>query len=225
MSETEMEFPADGGTTCSSSDVSGIPSKDESDEMLFARFVNDECERSFNIIYTRHEPRIRGFILGRIGDPSITEDLTQNVFMRITRAKHSYDSAQGEFSTWCHTIANNCLKNHYRTVSRNRMQNFSDLTLRGSLRTRNAADPIYDAPCPNRTPDQEAYLSELREQLDEKFAALPQRNRDPFVQHQVDGLTFDLIAESIGIPVGTVKSRAHKARSLLRTKMNIYADE
>ena len=95
------------------------------DEQLFQRY-NDRDAEVFRVLVDRYEPRIQDFLRKRLHDEERVQDLTQDTFLRIHRARESYDPSR-KFSTWIHTIANNLLKNEFRNRSRRRETIFSDL--------------------------------------------------------------------------------------------------
>jgi RNA polymerase sigma factor (sigma-70 family) len=102
-----------------------VPMTELSDEQLFQCYT-DGNEAGFQVLMERYEPRIQGFLRKRLNDEERVEDLTQDTFLRIHRARGSYDPSR-KFSTWIHTIANNLLKNEFRNRSRRRETVFSEL--------------------------------------------------------------------------------------------------
>lgn len=188
-----------------------MPVAELSDEQLFERYTRGDAE-GFRVLVERYEPRIRGFLRKRLNDEERAEDLTQDTFLRIHRARDSYDPAR-KFSTWIHTIANNLLKNEFRNRSRRRETAFSE------LRPDNASGapsrPV-EFPSGAADPEREAYRSELREAIDIAIARMDEHHRIPFVMREVEDRTYEEIAEAIGIPVGTVKSRLNRARNSFR---------
>src|SRR3954453_9525280 len=95
------------------------------DEQLFQRYTMGDGD-GFRLLVERYQPRIQGFLRKRLNDEERVEDLTQDTFLRIHRARESYDPAR-KFSTWIHTIANNLLKNEFRNRSRRRETTFSEM--------------------------------------------------------------------------------------------------
>lgn len=194
---------------------------DTSDEAVFARYAATGCEASFQMIHARYRSRIRGFLLRRVGDVDVAEDLTQNVFVRIVRARASFDPRRN-FSTWSHTIASNLLKNHYRTVSRSRVHSFTYLE---STAEEGASNSPYDVPSTAPTPDEEAYRAQMSARLDAALQSIPEVFRVPFRMHEVDGETYDVVSERLGVPVGTVKSRMYRARAQLKRSLAAFSTE
>lgn len=183
-----------------------------SDEQLFQRYTDGDPE-GFRLLVERYEPRIQGFLRKRLNDEERVQDLTQDTFLRIHRARESYDPAR-KFSTWIHTIANNLLKNEFRNRSRRRETTFSDI--RPEASPSGAASRPVEFAAGGADPEREAYRSELRQAIDTAIERMDEHHRVPFVMREVEDRTYEEIAEAIGIPVGTVKSRLNRARNAFR---------
>jgi RNA polymerase sigma-70 factor, ECF subfamily len=188
-----------------------------SDEQLFLRYTDGD-EQGFQLLMERYEPRIQGFLRKRLNDEERVEDLTQDTFLRIHRARESYDPSR-KFSTWIHTIANNLLKNEFRNRSRRREMVFSDL--RAEHSGSGAAPRPVEFESQDSNPEQQTYRSELREAIDTAIERMDEHHRIPFVMREVEDLSYEEIAEAIGIPVGTVKSRLNRARNSFRSLLPV----
>lgn len=189
---------------------SSRPLADLSDELLFQRYQAGD-EEAFRLIVDRYEPSIKGFLHKRLKDEERVQDLTQDTFLRVHRARDRYDSTR-KFSTWIYTIASNLLKNEYRNRSRRRETNFTDLRRESSGSQPSASRPVEfegDAPDPERS----AYQRELREAIHDAIGRMDEHHRVPFVMREVEDRTYEEISEAIGVPVGTVKSRLFRARN------------
>jgi RNA polymerase sigma-70 factor, ECF subfamily len=194
-----------------------MPLTELSDEQLF-QYYTDGNEAGFRVLMERYEPRIQGFLRKRLNDEERVEDLTQDTFLRIHRARGSYDPSR-KFSTWIHTIANNLLKNEFRNRSRRRETVFSELRPENSVSGGPARPVEFESG--GSDPEQETYRSELREAIDTAIERMDEHHRVPFVMREVEDLSYEEIAEAIGIPVGTVKSRLNRARNSFRTLLPV----
>ena len=183
-----------------------------SDEQLFQRYTMGDGD-GFRLLVERYQPRIQGFLRKRLNDEERVEDLTQDTFLRIHRARESYDPAR-KFSTWIHTIANNLLKNEFRNRSRRRETTFSEM--RPETSSSGAPSRPVEFAATGHNPEREAYRRELREAIDAAIQRMDEHHRIPFVMREVEDRTYEEIAEEIGIPVGTVKSRLNRARNSFR---------
>lgn len=180
-----------------------------SDEELFERY-QDGDDQAFRIIVERYEPSIRGFLHKRLKDEERVQDLTQDTFLRVHRARERYDASR-KFSTWIYTIASNLLKNEYRNRSRRRETNFSDLRRDDSPSVGGSRPIEFEADQPD--PERDAYRGELREAIRDAIEMMEEHHRVPFVMREVEDRTYEEISEAIGVPVGTVKSRLFRARN------------
>jgi len=179
-----------------------------SDEQLFARYQRGD-EAAFRLIVERYEPSIKGFLHKRLKDEERVQDLAQDTFLRVHRARERYDASR-KFSTWIYTIASNLLKNEYRNRSRRRETTFTDLR-KDSGAPGAASRPIeFEADRPD--PEHLAYQGELREAIHEAIGRMDEHHRVPFVMREVEDRTYEEISDAIGVPVGTVKSRLFRAR-------------
>jgi len=187
------------------------------DEQLFQRYTDGDGD-GFRLLVERYEPRIQGFLRKRLNDEERVQDLTQDTFLRIHRARESYDPSR-KFSTWIHTIANNLLKNEFRNRSRRRETAFSDI--RPETTSAGATSRPVEFAAGGADPEREAYRSELRQAIDTAIGRMDEHHRIPFVMREVEDRTYEEIAEAIGIPVGTVKSRLNRARNAFRTLLPV----
>lgn len=198
-------------------DTARLPIVDLTDEQLFQRYTNGD-EEGFQLLMRRYEPRIQGFLRKRLNDEERVEDLTQDTFLRIHRARDSYDPGR-KFSTWIHTIANNLLKNEFRNRSRRRETVFSEL--RPETTPAGGVSRPVEFQAEGADPEQETYRSELRVAIDIAIEQMDEHHRIPFVMREVEDLSYEEIAEAIGIPVGTVKSRLNRARNSFRSLLPV----
>lgn len=180
-----------------------------SDEQLFQRYQGGD-DRAFGEIVSRYEPSIKGFLHKRLKDEERVQDLTQDTFLRVHRARDRYDSSR-KFSTWIYTIASNLLKNEYRNRSRKRETNFSDLRKDSTTQSANSRPVEFESERPD--PEKIAYRGELREAIHDAIERMDEHHRVPFVMREVEDRTYEEISEAIGVPVGTVKSRLFRARN------------
>ncbi len=187
------------------------------DEQLFQWYTQGNAH-AFRVLVERYEPRIQGFLRKRLNDEERVEDLTQDTFLRIHRARASYDPGR-KFSTWIHTIANNLLKNEFRNRSRRKETTFS--ALRPETGASGAASRPVEFVSAGPDPERDAYRSELRQAIDTAISRMDDHHRVPFVMREVEDRTYEEIAEAIGIPVGTVKSRLNRARNAFRNLLPV----
>jgi len=148
---------------------------------------------AFEPLVNRYKDRLFRHIRRRVNDPHRAEDLTQEVFLRLFRAAQANGySGRARVITWLFAIAGNCVTDHLRSEGR-----------RNALR--GATPPAESDRSPG--PADLAEQREARQRIDELLATLPDAQREVVELKVLDGLTFGEIAEMLGCPIPTVKSR------------------
>ena len=153
---------------------------------------------AFGQLVTRYRRAAFLVALSVIGRPEDAEDAAQEAFL-VALERLDDCRSPGKFGGWLMTIV------------RNRSNN---LVRREALR---ATDPIpFSARSSTPTPEKEAQLSELREELARALAELPEVQRKIVLLHDLEGWKHREIAQRLGLPAGTVRSHLHYARKSLR---------
>jgi RNA polymerase sigma-70 factor (ECF subfamily) len=164
--------------------------------------------RSFDVLVDRYQRRLLNFVYRTIGDRERAEDLVQEVVIRVHRHLHRFDQSK-KFSTWIYTIASNLAKNELRNRSRNPLVLFQTIS-----KTDSEADqrPLQFEDLHSR-PDDLFHKRHLRELVEGAVAQLPEHHRIVFVLRELEGKTYEEIAEITDCNLGTVKSRLNRARN------------
>lgn len=167
----------------------------------------DGQSRAFDELVARYQVRLLNFIYRTIGDRERAEDLVQEVFIRIYRHLHRFDQTK-KFSTWAYTIASNLAKNELRNRSRNPLVLFQTIKKHWDADHR----PLQFEDSSSR-PDDLYRKRHLRALVEQSVAQLPEHHRVVFVLRELEGKTYEEIAEITGCNLGTVKSRLNRARN------------
>ncbi len=136
---------------------------------------------------------------GRIQD---AEDLTQEVFIKVFQTLRSYDSAQGTFSTWLNRVARNHLVDHYRRTRKDRVTSSLD----------DDSTPLPELPSTRAAPTASVESRERRELLQAALDQMSPDLREAVVLRDLQDLDYQEIAQVLGVPQGTVKSRINRGR-------------
>ncbi|HEY8484164.1 MAG TPA: sigma-70 family RNA polymerase sigma factor [Longimicrobiales bacterium] len=176
------------------------------DSELVARFLAGE-KRAFGELTNRYQIRLLNFIYRTIGDRDRAEDLVQETFIRVYRHLHRFDQSK-KFSTWVYTIASNLAKNELRNRSRNPLVLFQTI-----LKNREADQRPLEWEDNTYRPDDLFRKRHLKETVERAVAQLPEHHRVVFVLREMEGKTYEEIAEITGVNLGTVKSRLNRARN------------
>jgi RNA polymerase sigma-70 factor (ECF subfamily) len=177
------------------------------DDSAVVRASLDGDQRAFTELVVRYQTRLLNFVYRTIGDRERAEDLVQEVFVRVYRHLHRFDQTK-KFSTWIYTIASNLAKNELRNRSRNPLVYFQALKKQWEEDHR----PLQFEDVSSK-PDDLYHKRHLRELVEWSVAQLPEHHRVVFVLRELEGKSYEEIADITGCNLGTVKSRLNRARN------------
>jgi len=159
-----------------------------------------------------HERMVYTLALHLLGDRDEALDLSQEVFLRVFRTIHSF-RGQSALKTWIYRIVVNQARNRQRFWRRRRRAD------QVSLDQHVAEHGDLRQPGDGSSPDRAFVRKELASKLWSALNDLPFDQRTVVVLREIDGLSYDEIAFSLGVAVGTVKSRLTRARQVLRHQL------
>lgn len=188
------------------------------DSALVTAFLAGD-ERGFSELVERYQTRLLNFVYRTIGDRERAEDLVQEVFIRVYRHLHRFDRSK-KFSTWAYTIASNLAKNELRNRSRNPLVLFQTL----GKSTREEDDRPLEFEDYSTRPDDLYRKRHLRELVEDTVAKLPEHHREVFVLRELEGKSYEEIAEITDCNLGTVKSRLNRARTAFASMIEPFID-
>jgi len=186
--------------------LSETPLDDLSDEQLVAAHLRGR-PGAFQDLYDPYRDRLVHLITRKTGDPDRAQDLVQEAFIRVTRHLHRFDTSK-KFSTWVYTIASNLSKNELRNRSRSPLVLFQRLTSNWDDDHRPLQFEDY-----SMRPDDLYRKRYLRHLVEEMVNELPEHHQLVFRLRELEGKSYEEIAEITGVNLGTVKSRLHRARN------------
>lgn len=193
-------------TTLAAEPTAKPPLKQLDDSGLVASYLAGE-KRAFTELMERYQTRLLNFIYRTTGDRERAEDLVQETFIRVYRHLHRFDQTK-KFSTWVYTIASNLAKNELRNRSRNPLVLFQSITKNWQDEER----PLQFEDSGNR-PDDLFRKRDIREKVEDAVGQLPEHHRNVFVLRELEGKSYEEIAEITHTNLGTVKSRLNRARN------------
>ena len=176
------------------------------DSGVVAAFL-DGNKRAFGELVERYQNRLLNFIYRTTGDRERAEDLVQETFIRVYRHLHRFDQTK-KFSTWIYTISSNLAKNELRNRSRNPLVLFQTL-----MKNRDADTRPLEWEDNTYRPDDLFRKRHLKSQVDAAVDQLPEHHRTVFILREMEGKTYEEIAEITSTNLGTVKSRLNRARN------------
>ncbi len=176
------------------------------DTALVNAYLGGET-RGFDVLVERYQTRLLNFVYRIVGDRERAEDLVQEVFVRVYRHLGRFDRSK-KFSTWIYTIASNLAKNELRNRARNPLVLFTSMTKgwEDEERPLEFEDPLS-------RPDDLFRKRHVRELVESSVAQLPTHHREVFMLREIEGRSYEEIAEITNCNLGTVKSRLNRARN------------
>ena len=170
---------------------------DDEDATLLGRAAAGDRDAAMGELYDRYARRLYGYGLRSLRDPGLAEELVQETFLRLWRAAARFDPARGTVSRYVFTIARNTAIDVHRRLPR--------------LRQVGLGDPAMDGDA------FESLITSLT--VRDALGALTPDFRRVLELAYDEHLTQPQIADRLGVPVGTVKSRTHYALRALRTEL------
>jgi RNA polymerase sigma-70 factor (ECF subfamily) len=186
------------------------------DQELVKRVQNGE-KAAFDILVRKYEHKLANVISRYIRDPAEVMDVSQEAFIKAYRALPGFrgDSA---FYTWLYRIAINTAKNHLVAADRRPPRDDIDA---GEAEQFDSATGLKEY----ATPERVAMQSELTLVIQDAINDLPEELRVAIVLRELEGLSYDEIADAMDCPIGTVRSRIFRARDAIDRRMRPLIDE
>lgn len=185
-------------------------SEQETDQELVRR-VQKGNKGAFDLLVLKYQHKIAKLISRYIRDADEVQDVAQEAFIKAYRALANFrgDSA---FYTWLYRIAINTAKNHL--VSQGRRPPGSDVELEDALIMEGES-----ALKENATPEGLALTEEIQQVIFKAIEQLPEELRTAITLRELEGLSYEEIAEAMSCPIGTVRSRIFRAREAIDAKL------
>ncbi len=168
------------------------------------RSFNDGDESAFTKLILRHKEKMRNLCYVTIGDSDNIDDIIQDVLINVYKNLSNF-RFEAKFSTWLYRITVNKCRDYLR-----------------KKKTRSVLVPIdnqYNLHSPNSRLDEEPDLSRI---LNSAINRLPEKLKTPLIMRDVEGFSYNEIAEKLNLEIGTVKSRIFRARETLRALLEPY---
>ena len=191
------------------------PGKADADQVLVRRVQRGD-KAAFDVLVRKYQHKIVKLVTRYVHDGTEALDVAQEAFIKAYRAIHGFrgDSA---FYTWLYRIAINTAKNHLVAEGRRPLEHGVDLQ-----------DPEqYEAQARLRdvdTPERLLLTDEIQRTVEAAIAELPEDLRTAIVLRELEGMSYEQIAETMGCPVGTVRSRIFRAREAIDEKLKPLLD-
>jgi RNA polymerase sigma-70 factor (ECF subfamily) len=177
----------------------------DDDFSLIKRFIEGD-ESVFSILVQRHKEKVRNIIYLTLSNHDLVDDIAQEVFLTVYKNLGRF-RFESQFTTWLYRVTVNKCKDHLR-----------------KMRIRQIFSPIKDSdedPGYETSPETE----DIKEIVHKAIEKLPDKLRIPLLLKDIEGLSYQEIAESVQCEIGTVKSRIFRAREGLKNLLRPYEQE
>lgn len=182
----------------------------ELDQALVER-VQKGDQRAFDLLVRKYQHKIIAVISRYISDWSECQDVAQEAFIRAYRAMANF-RGDSQFYTWMYKIAINTAKNYL--VSQGRRPPTDDIAIDDAVLLDGGARLKERA-----TPERELLRQEIEQTVFDTVESLPEDLKTAITLREVDGLSYEEIAEKMNCPIGTVRSRIFRARDAIDQKL------
>jgi RNA polymerase sigma-70 factor (ECF subfamily) len=159
---------------------------------------------AFRLVFEHFAPRIRAYLLGRLGSGSAVDDVVQDVMLTLWNKAAVFDPKKASASSWVFTIARNRMIDHIR---------------QGSTKARYEADSMREIPPDAPQADELMMRNEDVVRVSEALRGLPQEQAEILELSYRAGLTHQEISVQLSVPLGTIKSRIRLAMKKLKTRL------
>ncbi len=195
--------------------MSGGATTGRADAELVRQALSGE-EAAYRELMERYAKRAYGVAVGIVGDPDEAQDVVQEAFIKAYYSLREFRFGSN-FYTWFYRLLVNRAIDRWRKSARSRTVPMDESWLRDD-------GSAPDGTVYPRTPEEMAGNRQLSEALSRAIGSLPEYHRAVILLREVEGMSYEEIAKSLGCSVGTVMSRLHYARAKLRDALGEFRE-
>jgi RNA polymerase sigma-70 factor (ECF subfamily) len=181
------------------------------DAELVARVQRGD-KRAFDLLVLKYQRKIMRLLSRMIREPAEVEDVTQEAFVKAYRALPQF-RGESAFYTWLYRIAINTARN-WQSANARRPQTISVMENEDG-ETFDGIDTLTDI----STPESVLASRQIAETVNEAMQSLPEDLRTAILLREIEGMSYEDIAQSMGCPIGTVRSRIFRAREAIASQL------
>jgi RNA polymerase sigma-70 factor (ECF subfamily) len=191
------------------------PTSADTDLMLVERTVAGD-QKAFELLVIKYQRRIERLIGRMVRDVDLVEDIAQETFIRAYRALAQF-RGDAQFYTWLYRIAVNTAKKALMDLKRDPL--VSESALRGGGDDEDETSAVENELTSSETPETVLAAKEIAATVNSAMEALPDELRQAVTLREIEGLSYEEIAEVMSCPIGTVRSRIFRAREAISAKV------
>ncbi len=185
----------------------------ERDDLLLRRAALGD-EEAFTLLYRRHQAALYRFAMRMTGSAWAAEEIVQDVFMTLMRDPKKYDATRGTLGGFLYGVTRNRVLKHLERLPR-------EISLEENNEDGTGSGIILMEPA---TPATEAENRERREQVRAAVLDLPAEFREAVILCELEERSYEEAAQMVGCPIGTIRSRLHRGRTLLMARLELLRE-
>ena len=190
-------------------------------DLALVRRVQGGDKRAFDLLVLKYQRRVERLIARFVRDTDLVQDLAQEAFIRAYRALPQF-RGESAFYTWLYRIAVNTAKKQLMVLGRDPVITESALAERRDAEDETSAPPLEQRD--EETPDAVLAGKEVARVVNQAIEALSEDLRQALVLREIEGLSYEEIADVMNCPVGTVRSRIFRAREAIAQRLRPVLD-
>lgn len=194
----------------------------DTDAMLVQRAAAGES-RAFELLVIKYQRRVERLIGRMVRDVDLVPDIAQETFIRAYRALPQF-RGDAQFYTWLYRIAVNTAKKHLMDLKRDPVMTMSSLESDDDDETSGNGLAQRLGATDDETPEAVLASKEIALAVNEAMDALPEELRQAITLREIEGLSYDDIAQALDCPIGTVRSRIFRAREAISNRIKPMLD-
>lgn len=192
------------------------PSND-ADTLLVSRTLAGD-QRAFEMLVVKYQRRVERLIGRMVRDVDLVPDIAQETFIRAYRALGQF-RGEAQFYTWLYRIAVNTAKKQLMELKRDPVVLMSSLKSSDDDETSGVEHELIGQVADAETPEAVLASKEIAQAVNAAMEALPKELGQAIVLREIEGLSYEEIAEALGCPIGTVRSRIFRAREAISARI------
>ena len=190
--------------------------------MLVQRTLAGE-QRAFEMLVVKYQRRVERLIGRMVRDSDLVQDIAQETFIRAYRALAQF-RGDAQFYTWLYRIAVNTAKKQLMELKRDPLVFQSQMKSDDEDETSSSDRELNSSVADTETPEAVLASKEIAEAVNAVMDALPEELRMAITLREIEGLSYEDIAQALDCPIGTVRSRIFRAREAISSKIKPMLD-
>jgi RNA polymerase sigma-70 factor, ECF subfamily len=176
-------------------------------DLQLVKLAKKGNRHAFDILITRYQPKVISLLSRYVNDQAEARDLSQDVFMRVYQALEDF-RGESKFYTWLYRVAINIAKNNF--IHNGRQPDTISVDFDDPMQV--AAHWVRQD---SETPEDCVASQEMEESLVGVIHSLPDELKIVFVLREIEGFSYEEIADLLDCPLGTIRSRLHRVRAMI----------